>query len=71
MKWRFYKNLIDLNILISHLCYGPPDVGVRVLPVRFWYVAVCIIISFACLINSSASPVTDQCKNTNTKIRQL
>ena len=30
-----FINLIDLNIFISRLCYGPPDVGVRVLPVRF------------------------------------
>ena len=50
-------------LFVFYLCYGPADVGVLVLPVRFWYVDVCIIISFACFINSSASPVTDQCKS--------
>jgi hypothetical protein len=37
MKLRFYKHLIDLNILFSCLCYGPPDVGVRVELIKLIY----------------------------------
>jgi hypothetical protein len=33
--------------LVATLPYGPADVGVRVGPVTFWYVDVCIMISLA------------------------